>query len=93
MAGTTRGWAAYKVADHVRSHEAIGMGVYSNFTADPSIVLDNAIEAPRTPGVRFSHVTTVSLGGAGTIQHLVNGVGPAARRGAVRQTLVRYPVP
>ena len=93
MAGTTRGWAAYKVADHVRSHEAIGFGVYSNFTADPSVVLDSAIEAPRTPGVRFSHVTTVSLGGAGTIQHLVNGVGPAARRGAVRQTLVRYPAP
>lgn len=92
MAGTTRGWAAYKVADHVRTHEAIGLGIYSNFTADPSIVLDSAIEAPRKPGVRFSHVTTISLGGVGTIEHLVNGVGPAARPGAVRQTLVRYPI-
>jgi hypothetical protein len=91
MAGSTRGWAAYKVADHVKAHEAIGLGVYSNFTADPSIVLDSAIEAPRTPGVRFSHVTTISLGGVGTIQHLVNGTGPSARRGAVRQTLIRYP--
>ena len=92
MAGATRGWAAYKVADNVRVHEAIGMGVYSNFTADPSIVLDSAIEAPRTPGVRFSNVTTISLGGVGTINHLVNGVGAAARRGSVRQTLVHYPV-
>lgn len=85
MAGTTRGWAAYKVTEHVRTHEAIGLGIYSNFTADPSIVLDNAIEAPRTPGVRFSNVTTISLGGVGTIRHLVNGVGAAARPGAVRR--------
>nr|WP_294170172.1 adenylyl cyclase [uncultured Sphingomonas sp.] len=93
MAGTTRGWAAYKVADHVREHHAVGLGVYANFTADPSIVLENAVEAPRRPGVRFDHVTTISLGGGkGTIAHLVNGVGPAARPGAVRQTLVRYPV-
>ena len=92
MAGATRGWAAYKVADNVRDHHAIGMGVYSNFTADPSIVLENAVEGPRAPGVRFDHVTTISLGGGkGTIAHLVNGVGEAARPGAVRQTLVRYP--
>ncbi len=91
MAGTTRGWAAYKVADNVQVHEATGMGIYSNFTADPSIVLENAIEAPRRPGVRFANLTTISLGGVGTIRHLVNGEGAAARRGAVRQTLVRYP--
>lgn len=92
MAGATRGWAAYKVADHVQRHEAIGMGVYSNFAADPSIVLESAVEGPRRPGVTFRHVTTISLGGGmGVIAHLVNGVGAAARPGAIRQTLVRYP--
>ena len=91
MAGTTRGWAAYKVADHVQVHQATGLGIYSNFTADPSIVLENAIEAPRRAGVRFSQVTTIALGGVGTIQHLVNGMGAAARPRAVRQTLLRYP--
>lgn len=92
MAGGTRGWAAYKVADHVGRHEAVGMGVYANFTADPSIVLESAVEAPRRPGVRFSNVTTISLGGGkGTIAHLVNEAGAAARPGAIRQTLVRYP--
>ncbi len=92
MAGTTRGWAAYKVADQVKDHQAVGMGVYANFTADPSIVLESAVEAPRRPGVRFEHVTTISLGaGKGTIAHLVNDAGEAARPGAIRQTLVRYP--
>jgi hypothetical protein len=94
MAGQTRGWAAYKVADHVDVHEATALGVYANFTADPSIVLESAIEAPRKPNVRFSHVTTISLGGGkGTIAHLVNEAGAAARPGAIRQTLLRYPLP
>lgn len=92
MAGGTRGWAAYKVADHVTQHEAVGMGVYANFTADPSIVVDSAVEAPRTPGVTFRNVTTISLGGGkGTIAHLVNQAGAAARPGAIRQTLKAYP--
>lgn len=94
MAGKTRGWAAYKVADHVDMHEATAMGIYANFTADPSIVLESAVEAPRKPGVRFAHITTISLGGGkGTIERLVNEAGAAARPGAIRQTLVRYPVP
>ena len=92
-AGTTRGWAAYKVADHVMAHQATGMGIYANFTADPSIVLDSAVEVPRTPGVRIANVTTISLGGGkGTIAHAVNDAGAAARPGAIRQTLNRYPV-
>ena len=92
MAGATRGWAAYKVADHVRAHHATGLGVYANFTADPSIVLESAVEVPRMAGVVVDSVTTISLGGGkGTIAHLVNNAGAAAKPGAVRQTLTRYP--
>jgi hypothetical protein len=92
MAGKTRGWAAYKVADHVNVHEATGLGVYCNFVADPSIVLESAIEVPRKPGVKINSVTTISLGqDKGIIAHLVNDAGPAARPGAIKQTLVRYP--
>jgi hypothetical protein len=92
MAGKTRGWAAYKVADGVADHQAIAMGIYANFTADPSIVLDSAIEAPRKPGVRFANITTISLGGGkGTIAHIVNDAGEAARPGAIKQVLVAYP--
>lgn len=92
MAGTTRGWAAYKVGDRVTDHQAVGMGIYANFTADPSIVVESAVEAPKKPGVRFANITTISLGGGkGTIAHLVNDAGAAARPGAIKQTLVAYP--
>ncbi len=91
-ADSPRGWAAYKVADDVRNHEAVGMGIYANFTADPRIVLQSAVEAPRAPGVRFDSVTTISLGGGkGRIEHVVNDVGAAAAPGAIRQTLQHYP--
>jgi hypothetical protein len=87
-----RGWAAYKVADGVRDHRAVGMGIYCNFTADPSILVDSAIEAPRAAGVVFENITTISLGGGkGTIAHIVNDVGDAAAKGSIKQTLVRYP--
>ncbi|MEH3159373.1 MAG: adenylyl cyclase [Sphingomonas taxi] len=90
--GSPRGWAAYKVADGVTTHQATGLGIYANFTADPSIVLDSAVEVPDRPGVRIASVTTISLGGGkGTIAHPVNRTGAAARPGAIRQTLVRYP--
>ncbi|WP_313661807.1 discoidin domain-containing protein [Cellulosimicrobium cellulans] len=73
-----RGWAAYKVADHVRNHEAWGLGSYCVFTSDASIVSDNGFEVPITPGVRMHSLLTVSLGGVGTYEHVINGVGPRA---------------
>lgn len=91
-ADSPRGWAAYKVDDAVREHEATGLGIYANFTADPSIVLESGIEVPRQPGVRIASATTISLGGGkGTIAHVVNDAGSAARPGAIRQTLRSYP--
>jgi hypothetical protein len=91
-ADSPRGWAAYKVADHVQEHEAVGLGVYANFTAAPSLVLNSGIEVPRRPGVRIRSATTVSLGGGkGTIAHVVNDAGAAAKPGAIRQTLRSYP--
>jgi hypothetical protein len=92
MAGGTRGWAAYKVDDTVRAHEAVALGIYVYFRTNPQVVLESAIEAPGRPGVRFRHVTTMSLGGGvGTIAHLVNDAGAAARPGATMQRLLAYP--
>lgn len=39
------GYASYKVADKVTSHEAWGLGIYCVFYAAP-IIVDNAIETP-----------------------------------------------
>jgi len=75
--GGARGFAGYKVADDVRRHVLHGGGVYVFNQNDPAIVTDDGFEVPRTPGVRLHHVLTVNLG-AGTISHVVNGVGDAA---------------
>jgi hypothetical protein len=72
----TNGWASYKVADRVTSHEAWGLGVYSVFT-HPDVVLGSAIETPKTPGVRFHDMITVCLGKNGAISNVIDQVGGA----------------
>ncbi|MCY1171946.1 hypothetical protein D9M73_120720 [compost metagenome] len=76
----------------MREHEAVALGIYVYFRTNPDVVLESAIEAPGRPGVRFRDVTTMSLGGGvGTIAHLVNDTGAAARLGAPQQRLIAYP--
>ncbi|MDX9930938.1 MAG: glycoside hydrolase family 16, partial [Bacteroidales bacterium] len=41
----TNGYASYKVADHVTSHEAWGLGIYNVFYNAP-VIVDTAIETP-----------------------------------------------
>ena len=71
------GWASYKVAASVNSHEAWGLGIYSVFR-HPNVVLGHAIETPRAPGVRFHHMITVALGNLGAIDHVIDDKGDAA---------------
>jgi hypothetical protein len=94
MNGDIEGWAGYKVGDDVRTHMLIGGGVYVFNRNNPAIHTENGFEVPETPGVRLHHVMTVNLG-AGTIDHVVNGVGAAAdttRVGAPVYVL-DYPAP
>ncbi|MCO5994288.1 adenylyl cyclase [Actinoallomurus rhizosphaericola] len=73
--GDVDGWAAYKVADGVQSHEAWGLGSYIYTNVNPDLHATNAFEVPVTPGVRMHDLLTVSLNKAGTIDHVINGVG------------------
>ena len=68
------GWAAYKVADHVRTHELWGGGSYIYMRDDPSIHGAHGFEVPVAPGVRMHDLLTVSLS-AGTLDHVVNDTG------------------
>jgi hypothetical protein len=77
MNGNVEGWAGYKVADDVNTHTLDGGGVYVFNRNNPSIHTENGFEVPQRPGVRLHHVMTVNLS-AGTIDHVVNGVGAAA---------------
>ncbi|MGD0800186.1 MAG: coagulation factor 5/8 type domain-containing protein [Terracidiphilus sp.] len=77
-AAGTNGWASYKVAAGVTSHEAWGLGIYSVFIR-PNVKLSRAIEAPKTPGVGFHDMITVALGRRGEISNVINDRGGATR--------------
>ena len=70
----TNGWASYKVASTVTSHEAWGLGIYSVFR-HPEVVLTRAIEVPVNPNVRFHHMITVALDDKGEISNVINDTG------------------
>ena len=100
--GTVLGYAAYKVANNVKNHYAVGLGSYDVFinTNGASIFLENAIEVPNTEGVMIENACTVEIAnGSGPIvgfNHIVNGTGPAITTGAgsgggyARQALLLY---
>jgi hypothetical protein len=87
----TNGWASYKVADAVSSHEAWGLGIYSVFL-HPGVVLTRAIEVPKTPNVKISHMITVALGDLGEISHVINDTGAATSiKPRVTPKVTNYP--
>ncbi|GAA1511206.1 RICIN domain-containing protein [Kribbella lupini] len=91
MNGSTRGYAAYKVADSVTTHEAWGLGSYCVFTSDASIIADRAFEVPNKTGVKFHNMVTVSLGGRGTIAHVINTTGGPSNSSTNVAQWVNYP--
>lgn len=73
------GYAAYKVADSVRNHEAWGLGSYIFTNVDPTLHATQSFEVPNRAGVVMHDLTTVALNkNAGTIDHVIDGQGPAA---------------
>ncbi|WP_158067171.1 adenylyl cyclase [Tersicoccus sp. Bi-70] len=87
------GWAAYKVANTVRTHEAWGLGSYVYTNVNPSLHATQSFEVPDAPGVIMHDLTTVSLNKAGTIDHVINGQGTAAIGGVndgQPQTITTY---
>jgi hypothetical protein len=87
------GFAAYKVADSVKTHEAWGMGSYCFFNVDPTIHASRAFEVPVTPGVRLHDILTLSITNHGTIDHVVNDVGDPTSPNTTTSTVVEFPVP
>jgi hypothetical protein len=94
MNGPVEGYAGYKVGDKVRTHTLYGGGVYVFNQNNPSIHTENGFEVPERPGVKLHHIMTVNLS-AGTIDHVVNGVGEAAdtTKIGVPVYIAEYPIP
>ncbi len=92
MNGPNKGYPSYKVADTVTTHEAWGVGSYCYLKDDSSIVSDHAFEVPDRPGVKLHNALTVSLGGKGSISHVVNHAGGTAEgKRTVPAYLAEYP--
>jgi hypothetical protein len=90
--GSVKGYAAYKVGDHVTTHEGWGLGSYCYYNVDPTIVQHNGFAAPNTPGVKFHDLLVVSLGGQGQYEHVINETGaPTSGTSTTPSTVVSYP--
>ncbi|MET8505069.1 discoidin domain-containing protein [Streptomyces sp. NPDC004787] len=90
--GTTKGYAAYRVDDSVTTHEGWGLGSYCYYNVDPTIRQDHGFRAPVKPGVRFHGLLTVSLGGNGQFEHVINDIGaPTQGTSTIPSTVVSFP--
>lgn len=86
--GTQNGYASYKVADNVKSHEAYGLGVYEVFIyTGEKMNLKSAIEV--SAGTKVFHACTNHLSGdntnSGTITYIVNESGGSVGKGITQQ--------
>ena len=90
------GWAAFKVANGVRSFHGYGMGSYSNFDLGVNILAANAFEVPSSlPAGSLNDLLTVFLNPAssGGITNVVDNTGGSST-GAnpdVPVTVTSYP--
>ncbi|WP_171056124.1 S-layer homology domain-containing protein [Paenibacillus sinopodophylli] len=86
--GTVKGYASYKVSDHVKSHYAVALGIYDVFVKNPEWVeLENAMEVP--DGSTVKHAAIVSLGANGGTNHIINGLGEGVQKGEAKKSGIK----
>ncbi len=76
------GYASYKVANTVTSHQTYGLGIYAVFTHSTNTSCFNAMETPTNQQVNVHHMidvcivgTTNGTGNFSGISHIINGTG------------------
>ncbi|MFJ2740663.1 discoidin domain-containing protein [Streptomyces sp. NPDC087440] len=90
--GATKGYAAYRVDDAVTTHEGWGLGSYCYYNVDPTIRQDHGFKVPVKPGVKFHSLLTVSLGGNGQYNHVINDTGaPTSGTSTIPSTVTSFP--
>ena len=90
MDGSSDGYPSINVASSVSSFKAYGLGVYCNFDVNNSVVSANALTSPNTSGVQWNDMVTISLGGEGTISHIINGTGGTVSSSNEQADLASY---
>ncbi|WP_327002062.1 ricin-type beta-trefoil lectin domain protein [Dactylosporangium sp. NBC_01737] len=91
MNGSAQGYPAIKVASGVTTFEAWGLGSYCYFNVNPAVASARAFEVPAVSGVKFHNMAVVSLGGVGTISHVINNTGAAANSTTNNVYLLNFP--
>ena len=73
--GTVKGYSAYKVADHVKYHNACMMGIYDVFTKTQGaeIAIENSIETPNSAGIKIHNACNVCISPLGGVHFVING--------------------
>ncbi len=85
------GYAAYKVANSVTTHEAWGLGSYCYFNQGVDIHATDAFETPVTSAINFHDILTVFLNGDGGIDHVINDTGAPVDNTNQVTNVVSYP--
>ena len=91
MNGSQNGYPAIKVASGVTTFEAWGLGSYCFFNVNPAVASLRAFEVPAVSGVKFHDLAAVSLGGVGTISHIINNTAGPANSTTNNVYLVNFP--
>jgi hypothetical protein len=77
------------VASNVTSFGGWGLGSYCYFNVNPAVNSYNAFESPST-GVAWHDLLTVSLGGVGTITHVINNTGAVTASNTTPSDVVSF---
>jgi hypothetical protein len=91
MNGSSDGYASYEVGPNVTTHTAYGLGSYCFFNVNPAVVADHAFETPTGSGIHFHDILTVSLGGVGVIEHVINETGGATPSNTTPVDITSFP--
>lgn len=88
--GAVNGFASYKVADNVESHEAYGLGIYL-YNRDAAVELHSAMEVPaEAEGIHVHHICTVMITGNPGITHIINEEGDEVVTAGARAVILDY---
>jgi hypothetical protein len=76
---TFSGYPAFQVGSRVKTFQGYGMGSYVVFIDTPATLnVTAAFQAPQAPGVKFTDVFGLWIGGSGGLDSIINGTGGPA---------------
>ena len=83
MDGSSDGYPSVNVASGVTVFQGYGLGVYCYcyFGTNSGVVSASALTSPTSSGVQWHDMVTVSLGGVGTISHIIDKTGNTSNTG------------